>query len=258
MQMPRASFYKHGPNRLELDGPIIKALQAVLENKPSWGFWKCYDRLRGLGHAWNHKKVYRVYCSLGLNKPRRTKKRVLTRERQSMEVMPMVNNTWSMDFVHDTLYSNNKRFRTLNILDEGVREVLAIEIDSSLPAARVVRVMEQLKEWRGLPNSIRCDNGPEFLATIFVDWCKQHEIEIKYIQPGKPNQNAFIERFNRTYRDEVLNLYLFEDLDQVRDITHEWLDSYNEERPHDALGGMTPSCYRKLLEAKSSTFELST
>lgn len=173
-----------------------------------------------------------------------------------MEVIPAVNQTWSMDFMSDALY-NGRRFRTLNILDEGVREGLGIEIDTSLPAERVIRVMEQIAVWRGLPKAIRCDNGPEFIAQSIVDWCKLHGIDLRHIQPGKPNQNAFIERFNRTYRDEVLSAYLFEDLDQVRDMTHEWLCLYNERRPHDSLGGLPPSIYRQSLEAKNSTSELS-
>ena len=135
-----------------------------------------------------------------------------------------------------TLYGG-RRFRTLNVLDEGVREGLAIEIDTSLPAERVVRVLEQVVAWRGQPQAIRLDNGPELIADRFMTWCVDRGIELRYIQPGKPDQNAFIERFNRTYRTEVLNAYVFESLDQVREITAEWLRSYNEERPHDAAGG---------------------
>jgi putative transposase len=174
-----------------------------------------------------------------------------------MEVSPLANQTWSLDFMSDALYCG-RRFRTLNVLDEGVREGLGIEIDTSLPAERVVRVLEQITGWRGYPKAIRCDNGPELISQAFLDWCQAHEIRLRHIQPGKPNQNAFIERFNRTYREEVLSAYLFEDLDQVREITHEWLYTYNEQRPHDALGGLPPSVYRQSLETKNSTFELST
>src|SRR5262245_22077471 len=122
----------------------------------------------------------------------------------------------------DTLY-HGRRFRTLNILDEGVREAMDIVIVTSIPSGRVVRVLEQLSRWRELPQAIRCDNGPEIVSHAFTDWCDEHGIEIRYIQPGKPNQNAYIERFNRTYREEVLNAYLFDDLDQVREITYHWL-----------------------------------
>ena len=143
-------------------------------------------------------------------------------------------------------------------MDEGVREALTIEIDTSLPGQRVVRVLERLSAWRGLPKAIRCDNGPEFISQVFVDWCQDHGIEIRYIQPGKPNQNAYIERFNRTYREEVLSSYLFEDLDQVREITYRWLITYHEQRPDDALGGLPPTVFRKQKTAQNSTYEVST
>jgi len=135
--------------------------------------------------------------------------------------------------------------------------VLGIEVDTSLTGERVVRVIDQLKEWYGVPEAIRCDNGPEILSTPFVIWCEKNSIELRYIQSGKPNQNAFIERFNRTYRNEVLSAYLFEDLDQVREITLGWMREYNEERPHDALGKIPPAVYRRTLEARNSTFKRS-
>lgn len=239
-----------------LDCEIIEALQKLVGKHPRWGFWKCFDRLKLSGKTWNHKRVYRVYKALGLNQKRRTKKRLPVRERQSLEVVNEANRTWSLDFMSDALYCG-RRFRTLNVLDEGVREVLGIEIDTSLSAERVVRVMDQIANWRGYPQEMRCDNGPEFISQAFMDWCGSHEIRLRYIQPGKPNQNAFIERFNRTYRNEVLSSYLFEDLDQVREITDGWILEYNEERPHDALGGLPPTLYRQSLKTKNSTFKLS-
>lgn len=150
-----------------------------------------------------------------------------------------------------------RRFRTLNILDESVREGLTIEVDTSLPAERVVRVLEQVVAWRGRPQAIRLDNGPELIADRFMAWCEDRGIELRYIQPGKPDQHALIERFNRTYRTEVLNAYVFESLDQVREITATWLQSYNEERPHDALAGLPSATYRANLEARSSPLPVS-
>jgi putative transposase len=138
-----------------------------------------------------------------------------------------------------------------------VREGLAIEIVTSLPAERVIRVLEQVVVWRGQPQALRLDNGPELIAERFMSWCAERGIGLQYIQPGKPDQNAFIERFNRTYRTEVLNAYVFESLDQVREITAEWLQSYNEERPHDALASLPPATYRVQLEAGSSPMKLS-
>lgn len=257
VRLAQRSWYRPPAEALAADAEVIEALQAIVARHGRWGFWKCFRRLRLDGHGWNHKRVWRVYCALGLNLPRRTKKRLPRRERQTLEVPMQANALWSMDFMADTLYGG-RRFRTLNVLDEGVREGLAIEIDTSLRAERVVRVLEQLKEYRGLPQAIRCDNGPEYTAQPVVDWCRAHGIELRYIQPGKPNQNAYIERFNKTYRTEVLDAHLFEDLDQVREITDTWLQRYNDERPHESLGNLPPSLYRAQRERETSPYECTT
>jgi putative transposase len=174
-----------------------------------------------------------------------------------MVVDARANAEWSMGFVSDTLY-HGRCFRTLNILDEGVREALDIIIDTSIPGGRVVRTLDQLLEWRGKPDAIRVDNGPEYISQAFVDWCDENNVALKYIQPGKPNQNAYINRFNRTYRNEVLNAYIFESLSQVREITRQWITQYNEERPHSSLGQIPPAMFRRQVEnAKNSNFGLS-
>ena len=234
----------------------MDALNELVEKYPRWGFWKLYDRLRLLGHRWNHKRVHRVYKAMNLNLPRRTKRRLPKRVQQPMVVEARANAEWSLDFMSDTLY-HGRRFRTLNILDEGVREALDIVIDTSIPGGRVVRTLDRLIEWRGKPDAIRVDNGPEYISQVFADWCKDHGIRLIYIQPGKPNQNAYIERFNRTYRHEVLNAYVFESLRQVREITRAWITEYNEERPHDSLGKIPPAMFRRQVEkARNSTSEL--
>lgn len=239
----RATYYRPVVQWAQRDGPVIEALTALSATHPRWGFWKYVGRLRNTGHPWNHKRLWRVYCQLRLNVPRRTKKRVPVRVVQPLEVSPQPNVGWAVDFMSDTLYGG-RRFRTFNLLDEGVREVLAIEVDTSLPAERVIRVLEQVTAWRGRPQTIRLDNGPEFLADRFAGWCADRGIALRYIQPGKPNQNAFVERFNRTFRHEVLDAYVFESLDQVREISAVWMREYNEERPHDTLDGMPPSVFR--------------
>jgi len=249
--LSRTAWYRERSDRLERDREVIEALQAIVGEHNRWGFWKCYRRLRLDGHDWNHKRVHRVYRELGLNLRRKTKKRVPTRDPQPMEAPGIPNEIWSLDFMHDALYVG-RRFRTLNVLDEGVREVLDIEIDTSLPGERVVQVLERLRSWRGLPKAIRCDTGPERLSEVCVSWCEENGVEIRYIQPGKPNQNAFIERFNRTYREEVLDAYLFETLEEVQEITYEWMESYNEQRPHDALGGLPPVVYREMITKEVS------
>jgi len=254
--LSRSAWYRTPQDKLKLDREVIDALQALVEKKPRWGFYLCYKRLRLNGHKWNHKRVYRVYRELGLNIRRKTKKRLPVRDPLPMEVPDRPNAVWSVDFMSDSLYFG-KRFRTLNILDEGVREILHIEIDTSLPGARVVEALERLKTWRGVPEAIRSDNGPEFISQVLAEWCEENGVELRHIEPGKPNQNAYIERFNRTYREEVLNAYLFDSLDRVREITENWMRSYNEWRPHSSLGGLPPTVYREMLNADVSSYELS-
>jgi putative transposase len=253
--LARAAWYRPPVDWRERDRPIIEALSALSEKKPGLGFWKLFARLRRQGHRWNHKRVYRVYCALKLNLRRRAKKRVPTREPLPLVVPAKPNQVWSADFMSDSLYAG-ARFRTFNVLDDFNREALAIEIDTSLTGERLIRVFEQLRTQRGLPDILRVDNGPEFLGTTFTDWCAESGIFIDYIEPGEPNQNAYIERFNRTYRTEVLNTWLFATLEEVREITWAWMLEYNEERDHDALGGLTPA--EALQQADVSTFELST
>jgi putative transposase len=218
----------------------MAAVLAIVEQHGRWGFWKCFDRLRLLGHRWNHKRVHRVYCALGLNLPRRTKRRVPTRLRQPLVPPSALNGIWALDFMEDALYGG-RRFRTLNVLDEANREALAIEIGTSIPAARVVRVLEQLLLLYGQPQALRLDNGPELTAEAFTAWCEAHDIALRYMQPGKPDQNAFIERFNRTYREEVLDAYVFTSLTEVQELTDDWLTTYNDDRPHDSLGRIPPT-----------------
>jgi putative transposase len=252
----RATYYRPLVDWARRDAPVIAALTTLVAAKSRWGFWKCWARLRLDGYPWNHKRLWRVYCQLRLNLPRCTKKRLPIRLRHPLTVIPQPNAVWAVDFMSDTVYGG-RRFRTLNVLDEGVREGLAIEVDTSLSAERVVRVLEQVMAWRGQPQAIRLDNGPEFMADHFTSWCADHGIELRYIQPGKPDQNAFIERLNRTYRAEVLDAYVFEALAQVSEISAAWLQRYNEERPHDALAGLPPATYRAQLEARRSPLEVS-
>ena len=170
------------------------------------------------------------------------------RERQPLLVEPRMNAVWALDFMRDTLYSG-RVFRTLNVIDEANRGALGIDVAVSIPATRVTTFLAQMIDLHGRPSAIRCDNGPELTSQTFTDWCKEQDIELRFIQPGKPDQNAYIERFNRTYREEVLSAYLFDSLDEVREITTEWLERYNEIRPHDALGSLPPARYRERLLA---------
>ena len=224
------------------DQALVTALQQVAEAQPRWGFNKLFYWLRNHGHRWNHKRVYRVYCAMKLNLRIRKRRRLPKRFPEVLEQPKLPNECWSMDFMNDALLSG-QRFRTLNLIDDYNREALAIEIDTSLPGQRVVRVLERLADWRGYPKQIRIDNGPEFISTVLMQWGQEHHVRLHFIQPGQPAQNAYIERFNRTYRTEVLDLYLFQSLKEVRQLTEHWLHSYNQDRPHDALGGQTPIAF---------------
>ena len=239
VRLSRAAYYRPPVVASRRDAAVIAALTDVVARYGRWGFWKCFGRLRVEGRLWNHKRVHRVYCALRLNLPRRTVRRVPKRLRQPLAAPPVLNQTWALDFVSDTLY-DGRRIRALTILDEGNREGLEITVGISLPSRRVVRVLEDLVTVHGSPVAVRVDNGPEFLAQPFVDWAAAHRVSIHYIQPGKPDQNAFIERFNRSYRTEVLNAHVFDSTTELQALTDTWLRIYNRERPHDSLGRKPP------------------
>lgn len=177
-----------------------------------------------------------------LNQKRRNKRKLPKRPRQALLVPQRPNQVWSADFMSDALYAG-PRFRTFNVIDDFNREVLTIEVDTSITGKRLIRIFERIQEARPLPDVLRVDNGPELLSGDFVAWAEEAGMMIQYIQPGEPNQNAYIERFNRTYREEVLDLYLFRNLDEVREATHWFMMDYNEQRPHDSLGDLTPAEY---------------
>ena len=258
VRLSRAAYYRPPRSRLAWDTDVVTALNDVVARHGRWGFWKCFYRLRRAGHWWNHKRVHRVYCALRLNLPRRTKRRVPVRLRQPLFAPARLNETWALDFMGDRLY-DGRAFRALTVIDEGNREALAIEVGTSIPSARVIRVLDELIRLYGRPARVRIDNGPELTSEAFVGWCTAQRIGLGYIQPGKPDQNAFIERFNRTFREEVLDAHLFESLDQVRAITEPWLETYNTERPHDSLGQVPPLTFLPRPETvPESTFAVST
>ena len=227
------------------DTEIRKQLQILAERKPRWGFGKMRDYLRNQGYRWNHKRIRRVYREMKLNLRVKPKKRLPTRDPKPLIQPEQVNESWSLDFMSDSL-SNGRAFRTLNIIDDFNREALWIEVDFSIPALRVIRVLNMLAAWRGIPKQIRMDNGPELISKALEEWAKIHKVELAFIEPGKPAQNAYIERFNRTYREDVLDAYLFSTLQEVRDITDEWIEEYNIIRPHESLEGLPP--YQYLVE----------
>lgn len=221
------------------DGPIIEALAAQVEAHPRFGFRKLFLLLRKAGHPWNHKRVWRVYCEMKLNIRRRFKRRYRSKAPVSLVQPIRPNQAWSADFMSDVL-ADGRQFRTFNVIDDYNREALRVEIDVSLTAARITRVLDQVVAIRGRPERLRVDNGPEFTSAAFVAWCQMNEVELEYIQPGKPTQNAFVERFNGIYRDGVLDVWSFLSLDHVREETERWLEQYNTIRPHESLGDVSP------------------
>jgi putative transposase len=224
------------------DTTVREKVSQLAERFPTEGQDKIYWRIRNEGLPWNHKRIRRIYKQLLLDKRIRKRKRLASRVKVPLEQPLQANHCWSMDFMHDTLASGRK-FRVLNIIDDFNREALRIEPHFSIGSSRVVSILERLTFERGKPSVIRVDNGPEFIAGALNEWCSENNIRLQFIQPGKPNQNAYIERFNRSFRERVLDAWLFDDLSQVRILSDEFMEDYNHHRPHEALGNVSPLKY---------------
>lgn len=234
------SGYRYCARLSDENQQIARWLIELTERHRSWGFGLCFLFLRNVkGYCWNHKRIYRIYCELKLNLRIKPKQKLIRSKPAPLVVPEYANHTWSMDFMHDQL-SDGRSFRTFNVIDDFNREGLALDVDFSLTSERVIRSLERLIEWRGKPACIRCDNGPEYISSKLQKWTIKHRITLLYIQPGKPQQNAYIERFNRTVRYDWLNQYVFSYINEVQDFATRWLWIYNHERPHMGLGGITP------------------
>nr|WP_153591396.1 IS3 family transposase [Klebsiella pneumoniae] len=240
------TVFRYQPDT-QRDEPVIMALTVAAERYPRYGFKKLFQVLRRQGKSWNHKRVHRIYCLLKLNFRRKGKQRLPVRNPVPLVTPEAMNQSWSIDFMHDALVCG-RRFRTFNVVDDFNREALAIEIDLNIPAQRVVRVLDRIVANRGYPLKMRMDNGPELVSLTLAQWAEEHGVMLEFIRPGKPTQNAFIERFNRTYRTEILDFYLFRTLNEAREITERWLAEYNGERPHESLNNLTPKEYRLMAE----------
>lgn len=237
--MSRSGWYKSPRDRLERDGAVITALTAVTDEHRSWGFWKIYDRLRLDGHGWNRKRVYRLYCEEGLSVRTKHRRKQASRCRVTPVLPSAPNQRWSMDFVADTL-DDGRRFRALTVVDLFTRECLIIEADFSLPGRQVTAVLDRLSTTRSLPKIITVDNGSEFISKEMDSWAYRRSVQLDFIRPGRPVENAHIESFNGRLRDECLNAGLFLTLEDARQKLAEWKSDYNKTRPHSSLGGLSP------------------
>jgi putative transposase len=236
---PSVYYYKPKPND---DAALREQLASLAQRHNRWGFWMMHHYLRRLDFLWNHKKVYRIYTEMDLNRRRKHKKRLPARVMEPLLWPIRPNVTWSMDFMQDSL-SNGVNFRTLNVIDDFNREALLMTMDTSLTSKRVIRELDQLIAWRGAPAKIRVDNGPEFIAEALAKWARDRNIEMKFIEKGKPYQNGYMERFNRSFREEVLDAYCFTRIREAQAMAHAWMWIYNNQRPHSALGYKPPVAF---------------
>lgn len=234
------------------DSEVEKKLQELAQKYPTRGLDWYYGKIRQEGLMWNRKRVLRVYRKLNLGLRRKHRKRINRPYVEGLSQPLTSNICWSMDFMSDAL-EDKRRVRILNIIDDYNREALAIRVGISFPSDRVIRILEELRETKGLPGQIRVDNGPEFISYKLRDYCEMNNIHLAYIQPGKPNQNGYIERFNRTFREDVLDAYIFESISQLQILSDKWRMEYNYGHPHQSLMRMSPIGFkqhrRKVIDA---------
>lgn len=231
------------------DSKLLEKIRKLAEERPRFGYRRIHAMLCRRGLEVNRKRVYRIYRAAGLAVRRRKRRKLrLDRPAPPMQVT-RPNERWSMDFVHDYL-ADGRRIRTFNVVDAFTRECLGIEVDTSLPSARVVRTLDKLVWENGLPESLRVDNGPEFISVALDAWATQHGAKLDFIQPGKPTQNAHVESFNGRFRDECLSQGRFPTLARARAEIEMWRVDYNTERPHSALDYRTPKAFGDLVRGK--------
>lgn len=233
------------------DAGLRAALRELALERPRFGYRRLWVLLRRGGWGVNRKRVYRLYREEGLAVRRRKRKRVAA-ERLPLSMPTRPDEVWTMDFTHDALVSGRK-FRTLNLMDGYTREALAIEVDTSLPGSRVVRVLERLREGRRTPERIQVDHGPEFISQVVDQWAYENGVTLHFIRPGKPTDNGPIESFNGKFRDECLNQYWFVNLVEARERIEAWRQDYNQQRPHSSLGYQTPAEFAAQTAARGAS-----
>lgn len=239
----RQSYYKRlaGHRPEELDQHIADLLHQVTTRFVAWGFWLVFHFLRRQGHGWNHKRVYRIWKAEQLHLKMPPKRRRIKRKYIGLLAPNGINEGWAMDFLSDWVVGpNQEKVRIINIMDEGSRKALWTEAHTSISAKTLTDVLDKVVEWRGCPRYIRCDNGPEFISEKLALWALNNNVEIHFIQPGKPTQNGLIERLNGTLRTECLNLEWFESIPKLNQQLQQWWQIYNTIRPHSSIGFRTP------------------
>jgi putative transposase len=219
---------------------LRRRLRELAAERPRYGYQRLWALLRREGWEVNHKRVYRIYVEEGLKLRKRRRRSRAQVERVPLAQPTQADERYSMDFMRDTL-ADGRVFRTLNIVDDYTRECLAIEVDTSLPGARVVRVLERLAAMGRRPLHLVVDNGPEFVSKAVDQWAAKSGVNLRFIDPGKPMQNGYIESFNGKFRDECLSQHWFVSLEEARSVSEEWRIDYNERRPHRSLRHQTPA-----------------
>lgn len=228
--------------RPERDLALRERLRLLAAERPRFGYKRLHLLLRREGVVVNHKRVLRLYREERLAvRPHRGRKHAAV-ARVPLCAPTKRNERWGMDFIHDRC-EDGRQFRSLTMVDELTRECPAIEVGTSLPAARVIEVLDELALGRGLPDSMIVDNGPEFISRALDVWAYRRGIELHFIRPGKPVENAYIESFHSRFRDECLNANWFRDITDAKFQIEQWRRDYNEARPHTSLGGLTPTEY---------------
>jgi putative transposase len=247
--------YRYQPKSSQANAQIAVQLREIisLEHQKRWGFRLCFDHMRSvLGLKHNHKRVYRIYCQEKLNLRITRHQRIIRAAPSPLATPAAINEVLSIDFMHDQL-ADGRSVRVLNVIDDFNREGLIAEVDFSIPALKLTRFLDQLFEWRGQPKVIRSDNGPEFISHHYRDWAEKRGIELWYTQPGNPQQNAFVERYNRTMREDLLTPHIFSSIEELQNLSTQWLWCYNNRRPHIANGRITPVQKRLIAQAAAAT-----
>jgi transposase InsO family protein len=225
---------------------LRERIQALAQRHKRYGVGMIHLKLRQAGMLVNYKRVERLYQEAKLQVRRRKRKKVLLGERQPLGRPLAANQVWSMDFVFDRT-ADGRVIKCLTIVDDATHEAVAIEVERAISGLMLTRVLDRLAVSRGLPRVIRTDNGKEFCGKAMVVWAHERGVDLRLIEPGRPNQNAYVESFNGRLRDECLNEHWFTHLLQARTDIEIWRREYNEERPKKALGGLTPAAYAKQL-----------